>query len=34
VQVDHEDGGVKHTRTLDRVGLSKPLDAAHPVERE
>ncbi|KAL3465920.1 carbon-nitrogen hydrolase [Aspergillus heterothallicus] len=35
VQVDHENGGVKHATTLERVGLSKPLDAVQQtVEQE
>lgn len=26
VKEDHENGGVVHTRTIDRVGLSAPLE--------
>jgi len=28
VEEDRENGGVVYTRTIDRVGLSTPLDAA------
>ena len=37
VSEDREKGGVKYTRTVDRVGLSKPLGevvSTHEPERE
>lgn len=32
VEEDRENGGVVYTRTIDRVGLSTPLDAAASEE--
>lgn len=31
VEEDRVNGGVKYTRTMDRVGLSEPLDAKKTV---
>jgi cyanide hydratase len=34
VHEDRVNGGVAYTRTVDRVGLSTPLDAAKPVAEQ
>lgn len=34
VEEDRANGGVKYTRTVDRVGLSKPLDLANTEQDE
>lgn len=34
VEEDRINGGVKYTRTMDRVGLSDPLDAKKAVAQE
>lgn len=34
VHEDRVNGGIEYTRTVDRVGLSRPLDAPKPVDDE
>jgi len=34
VEEDRVNGGVEYTKTIDRVGLSRPLSAPRPAEDE